>query len=564
MTPPALASLQPPVRPPIPARGTPPVALAPGPGGGQRSDQPLYAELASSLQRLIERDTLRPGYRVPSVRRMSLQRGVSISTVLQAYTLLEDRGFLEARPQSGYYVRPRMLLTAPAPRMGRPMARPSYVGGGDLIAQLRQLALDGNYVPFAAACPHPSLFPTRKLARLLGAVVRHDPSLIGRYAMTPAYEPLAREIARRYLLAGAPLHHDELVITIGCAEAINLCLRAVTRPGDTVAIETPAYFGFLETIQSLNLKVLEIPTDSGEGICLDALRTALRQNDIKAVVVMPSFQNPLGSLMPDAKKEQLYRLLADANVPAIEDDIYGDLQFADRRPKPLKAWDREGLVMLCSSFGKTLAPGFRVGWTAPGRQLERVRQLKYANTLGTPVVLQKVLADFLRDGGYDHHLRSIRRAYQTQIHLFSQAIRRSFPEGTRLSRPEGSMILWVELPARVDTLRLHAEAAEAPHQHRPGAALLGEGPLPELPAHELRHPVERRGGRGARDARRAGETPAVAESRESTDESRVTRKARVPRPSSLDPIFPCAAMLPSSVSTTSRSSTSPGRSRSSP
>ncbi len=445
---------------PITLASAPPArSAAPAADGGRPApDQPLYAELAASVQRLIEQDTLRPGYRVPSVRRMSLQRGVSVSTVLQAYTLLENRGFLEARPQSGYYVRPRLLLRAPAPRRGRPMGRPAYVNGGDLAAHLRQVALDPNYVPFAAACPHHSLFPTRKLGRLLGAAVRHDPSLIGRYAMNSAYEPLAREIARRYLLAGAPLDHDELVITVGCTEAINLCLRAVTRPGDTVAIETPAYFGFLEIIQGLNLKVLEIPTDAGEGLCLDALRTALEQNDLKAVVVMPSFQNPLGSSMPDAKKEQLYRLLAAAKVPAIEDDIYGDLQFGERRPKPLKAWDRDGLVMLCSSFGKTLAPGFRIGWTAPGRQLERVRHLKFTNTLGTPAVLQKVLADFLRDGGYDHHLRSIRRAYQNQMHLFSQAIRRYFPDGTRLSRPQGSMILWVEFPAGVDTIRLHAEA----------------------------------------------------------------------------------------------------------
>jgi DNA-binding transcriptional MocR family regulator len=442
MTPPLLA--------PAPPVTGGPAAVAPS--------QPLYAGLAAALQHLIEQDTLRPGHRVPSVRRMSLQRGVSISTVLQAYTLLENRGFLEARPQSGYYVRPRPLFSVPEPRMARPMTRPAYVSIGSLTARIMELALDPNYVPFATACPHPSLFPTRKLARLLGSVSRNDPALLGRYAMNWAYEPLAREIARRYLLAGAPLPHDELVITIGCTEALNLCLRAVTRPGDTVALETPAYFGFLETIQSLNLKALEIPTDPREGICLDALRTALEQNDLKVVLVMPSFQNPLGSCMPDAKKEQLYRLLADYHVPAIEDDIYGDLQFGDRRPKPLKAWDAHGLVMLCSSFGKTLAPGLRIGWTAPGRQLERVRHLKFTNTIGTPTVLQKVLADFLRDGGYDHHLRSIRRAYQNQMHLFSQAMLGHFPAGTRLSRPQGSMILWVELPAGVDTLKLHADA----------------------------------------------------------------------------------------------------------
>ncbi|HUJ44618.1 MAG TPA: PLP-dependent aminotransferase family protein [Opitutaceae bacterium] len=430
--------------------------------------EPLYAGLAASLQRLIEQDTLRPGHRVPSVRRMSLQRGVSISTVLQAYTLLENRGYLEARPQSGYYVRPRPLLSVPEPRMARPMARPAYVSTGDLLARMRELALDPNYVPFATACPHHSLFPAKKLARLLGSVSRNDPTLVGRYAMNWTYEPLAREIARRYLLAGAPLHHNELVITVGCTEAINLCLRAVTRPGDIVAIETPAYFGFLDIIESLNLKALEIPTDSREGICLDALRTALEQNEIKVVLVMPSFQNPLGSCMPDAKKERLYRLLADYGVPAIEDDIYGDLQFCDRRPKPLKAWDADGLVMLVSSFGKTLAPGFRIGWAAPGRQFEHVRHLKFTNTIGTPAVLQKVLADFLRDGGYDHHLRSIRRAYQNQMHLFSQAIARHFPEGTRFSRPQGSMILWVEFPAGVDTIRLHADALKHRINTAPG------------------------------------------------------------------------------------------------
>lgn len=469
--PPAVPSAPSPVRPGLRPPFPGPSGAAPGPdlpADDRSAAQPLYAGLAASLLRLIEQDTLRPGHRVPSVRRMSLQRGVSISTVLQAYTLLENRGYLEARPQSGYFVRARPLLSVPAPRMARPMLRPAYVSLGDLTTRMRELALDLNYVPFATACPHHSLFPTKKLARLLGSVSRSDPSLVGRYAMNWAYEPLAREIARRYLLAGAPLNHTELVITVGCTEAINLCLRAVTQPGDTVALETPAYFGFLEIIQSLNLKALEIPTDPREGICLDALRTALDEHEVKAVLVMPSFQNPLGSCMPDPKKELLYRLLADYGVPAIEDDIYGDLQFFDRRPKPLKAWDTEGLVMLCSSFGKTLAPGFRIGWTAPGSQFERVRHLKFTNTIGTPALLQKVLADFLRDGGYDHHLRSIRRAYQNLMDLFSQAVLRHFPEGTRFSRPQGSMILWIEMPSGIDALKLHADALKHRINTAPG------------------------------------------------------------------------------------------------
>lgn len=429
---------------------------------------PLYLVLADEIQQLVDRGTLRAGQRVPSVRQMAAQRKVSIATVVQAYTRLETRGVLQARPQSGFYVAPRLSLDVPAPRMARPMARPSYVGMKDLTAEVLAQASDPEFVPFGTACPHYSLFPTRKLARLLGAVGRADPTLLGRYAMNWGYAPLTREIARRYLAAGAPLAHDELIVTSGCTEAINLALRAVTKPGDTVALESPAYFGFLETIQSLGLRALEIPTDPNTGLCLDATHAALARNRVKALLVMPSYQNPLGTRMPDEKKAALAKLVAEHDVPVIEDDIYGDLHFEEARPKPLKAWDTEGRVLLCSSFGKTLAPSLRVGWCAPGRYLERVRRLKFTTTLGTPVVLQKTIADFLRDGGYDHHLRSIRRAYREQVQFFSEAILRAFPEGTRLSRPSGGFILWVELPPRVDTLRLQREAVKRKISLAPG------------------------------------------------------------------------------------------------
>lgn len=431
--------------------------------------QPLYAELAASLQALIEQGSLRPGHRVPSVRTMARQRDVSIATVLQAYTVLENRGFLEARPQSGYYVRPRPPTLSPEPRMARPMAKPAYVGIKDLTTAVIERSADPDFMPFGAACPHHSLFPNEKLARLLGSVARREPSLVSRHAFNWGYEPLTREISRRYLQAGVPLAHDEMVVTVGCTEAINLCLRAVTKPGDTVAIETPAFFGFLEIIESLNLRALEIPTSSRDGVDLDALRAAIEQNDVKVVLVMPSFHNPLGSLMSDEKKQRLYELLCEYDLPAIEDDIYADTHFGDLRPKPLKAWDRDGRVMLCSSFGKSLAPSFRVGWTYPGRYLERVRRLKFTNTMGTPVLLQKTLAEFLRDGGYDHHLRSLRRAYHQQLHHFAQTMQRHFPEGTRYSRPQGGNVIWVEFAKSIDTLKLHHEALKHRINTAPGA-----------------------------------------------------------------------------------------------
>lgn len=430
---------------------------------------PLYQRLADSLQDLIDGGTLRPGHRVPSIRQMAMQRDVSISTVIQAYTLLEDRGMIEARPQSGYYVRARLALHVPEPRMAPAMAAPAEVGVSDLTAEIMTSAADPAFVPFGAACPDPSLFPNRKLARLLGAAGRDDPELFGRYAMGVDHPALTREIARRYLQVGAPLRHDELVITIGCTEALNLALRAVTHPGDTVAIESPAYFGVLQVMHSLGLRVLEIPTDPREGMCIDALRNAVKSCPVKAVVVTPACQNPIGSTMPDAKKAALHELLVEFDLPAIEDDVYGDLHYDDRRPKPLKAWDRDGRVLLCSSFGKSLSPGLRIGWCAPGRYLERVRRLKMTNTIATPVILQKAVADFLRNGGYDHHLRSLRRAYRDQTHRFAQHIVSTFPAGTRLSRPQGGFVLWLELPGDIDTRQLYREAHAAKINTAPGA-----------------------------------------------------------------------------------------------
>jgi DNA-binding transcriptional MocR family regulator len=428
----------------------------------------LYAELARGLEESLAQGTLRPGQRLPSVRRMSHQRGVSISTVLQAYGLLENRGWIEARPQSGYYVRPRLPSETPEPRMARPMARPSHVGVGGLAAEVLTLAANREYLPLGAAGPHHSLFPTRKLARILGAVAREDPALLGRDTLGGACDPLTREIARRYCPAGCTLDPEELVVTIGGTEAIHLALRAVTRPGDTVAVETPADFGFLETIQSLGLRVVEVPADPRTGLSVEATREALSGHAISALIVTPSFANPLGSCMPDEHKEKLYRLLAEFDVPAIEDDRHGELHFNRRRPKPLKAWDTDGRVLLCSSFGKTLAPSLRVGWCAPGRHLGRVRRLKLASTLGTPVILQKTIAEFLRDGGYDHHLRSLRRACQNQLQLFAPAILRHFPAGTRLSRPEGGFVLWIELPTDVDALHLHRDALKQRIATAPG------------------------------------------------------------------------------------------------
>jgi DNA-binding transcriptional MocR family regulator len=428
---------------------------------------PLYVELANDLGRLVAKGALRAGDRMPSVRRLSRQRDVSVSTVVQAYLLLESRGLVETRPQSGHYVRaPRRL--APEPRSPRPSTQASRVTVSDLVARIYGAAREPGMVLLGAAHMSPTLLPTEALNRRLAAVAREAGGAGVAYDVPPGLPALRRQIARRAAEWGVAATADDIVTTFGTMEALHLCLRAVTRPGDTVIVESPTYYGVLQLIEALGLRALEIPASSGDGVDLAALDLALRQQKVGACLLVPTFSNPLGSLMSEDAKKELVRMLARREIPLVEDDIYGDLHWDGARPRPAAAFDEAGLVMLCASFSKTLAPGYRVGYALPGRFRERVERLKFAHTVGTATLPQMAVADFLENGGYDRHLSRLRRKLADQVARTSDAILACFPEGTRISRPRGGFVLWVEMPHGKSALELHARAHAARISIAPG------------------------------------------------------------------------------------------------
>jgi DNA-binding transcriptional MocR family regulator len=418
----------------------------------------LYEELAEDLTGLIAKGTLRAGDRLPSVRVLSDQRGVSISTVLQAYLLLESRGFVETRPQSGHYVRSTRLALVPEPRRPRVSSTATKVTVSDLIARVYGASRDPNVVLLGGGYMSPALLPTERLNRGLAAVARAAGGAGIAYDPPPGLPALRRQVARRAAECGVALRADELVTTVGTMEALHLCLRAVARAGDTIIVESPAYYGVLQLIESLEMRALEIPSNAGTGIDLGMLDAALRQQRVKACLVVTNFSNPSGALMPDDAKRELVKMLARRDIPLIEDDIYGDLHFDGARPRPARAFDRHGLVMLCGSFSKTLAPGYRVGYVAPGRYRDAVERLKFAQTVATPTLAQMAIADFLENGGYERHLRRLRRALSEQVARVSEAIAEHFPAGTRISRPRGGFLLWVEMPPGKSALELHDRA----------------------------------------------------------------------------------------------------------
>jgi len=423
-----------------------------------RNGLKLYNRVAARICELIENGTLRPGGRVPSVRKFSEQQQVSVATVTQAYRLLEARGLIEARPQSGYFVRARRWTLPPEPEVYRPRPQVNRVRVRDLVLQVVRSSFVPNMARLGVAMPNAELFPARELNRVMASVGRRAPHACHAYAPPRGDAGLRVQIALQAIEAGCALSPDDVVVTCGASEALNLCLRAVTRPGDIVAIESPTFFGILQIIESLGLRACEIPTYPRQGICLDELVHRLKHCRIKACLFTPNFSNPLGSCMPDEKKRKLVELLTEREVPLIEDDVYGKLVFTGNRPKVCKAFDKDGWVMTCDSFSKTLAPGYRVGWVAPGRFREQVEFLKWTNSLATCSPPQLAMAEFLQSGGYENHVRKLSRIYGENVRRMTEIVGRCFPEGTKVSRPNGGMALWVELPPHIQALQVYERA----------------------------------------------------------------------------------------------------------
>ncbi|MES2412172.1 MAG: PLP-dependent aminotransferase family protein [Pseudomonadota bacterium] len=422
-----------------------------------------YQQLAELLAADIRSGRFGPGTRLPSIRTLTAQHGINASTAFKAYYQLEEKGLVRARPRSGYYA---TSAAVPAPhgamthaRKPRTTARvASRLDVSELVFEVLAALQDPAIVPLGSAFAAPALFPLRSLGTSLARAARQI-HLHGSTAHLSQGDPVLRQqIALRYLAMGMAQPTDDLIITNGALEALNLCLNAVAGPGDLVAIESPGFYAGLQALERLKMKALEIPVHPQGGLDLAALDAALKQHPVKACWFMTSFQNPTGASMHEDRKKALVELLAVHGVPLIEDDVYGELYFGHRAPLPAKAFDRKGLVMHCSSFSKTLVPGYRVGWVSPGRFGAQIERLKLMTTLSASLPAQLAVATYLQHGGYDKHLRRLRHAMEVQMACMLEAIARYFPPGVRVSRPEGGYFLWVEFASGFDALALHQAA----------------------------------------------------------------------------------------------------------
>ncbi|WP_018629722.1 PLP-dependent aminotransferase family protein [Niabella aurantiaca] len=426
----------------------------------------LYAGLSRSIARQIRTGVLKTGDRLPSVRTLCREQGVSINTAKRVYLELEKQSLIEAKPQSGYFVSDRKRRILPVPETSRPSPIKSVETPNRLISKVYGNMGKKGLTLFSIGAPSAELLPVSKLNREMTKALQQLSGSGTAYEELQGNLKLRRTLARRSFFWGADLAEEDIITTTGGMNALSFCMMAVSKQGNTIAVESPVYPGILQLARGLGLRVLELPTHPVTGIEIDALKKVIHK--IHLCLLVTNFSTPLGCLMPDAHKKELVQLLAAYEVPLIEDDIYGDLYFGKSRPKCCKAYDKDGMVLWCSSVSKTLAPGYRVGWVAPGRYRNAILNLKYIHSISPTAITQEVTARFLENDRYDLHLHQLRHQLQLNRDRFTDTIAAGFPPGTKISRPQGGLALWVVLPERIDTAELYERAVRQKISIAPG------------------------------------------------------------------------------------------------
>lgn len=428
----------------------------------------LYLRIAKSIEHQINNEVLKVGDKLLSIRSICREHNVSMSTALQAYYVLESKGLIESRPQSGYFVCYSHKQFPDLPQTSKPLKSFGEEDTQEVISKVMGELGNPNLTRFSFGVPASELLPIAKLNKALVQAIRDLPGSGTSYESIQGNQKLRRQIARWSYTWEGKLTEDDIITTSGCMNAIAYCMMAIAERGDTVVVESPTYFGILQLAQSLGLNVLELPTNTKTGIELEALKKTLASNKVKLCLLVSNFSNPLGSCMPDEHKREVVKLMEKYNIPLIEDDLYGDIYFGNQRPTSCKTYDESGLVLWCSSVSKILAPGYRVGWVAPGKYKEQIKRMKLYHTVSSTTITQEVIGSFLENGRYENHLRKLRSTLHKNSLQYLRTISESFPEDTKLSRPQGGFMLWLELSKHIDTVQLYEQAMKHKISIAPG------------------------------------------------------------------------------------------------
>lgn len=430
-----------------------------------------YEEVMALIMQLIRDGIADTGEKVPSVRETSKRLQISPMTVLDAYRRLEANGIIEGVERSGFRVLPQNRAARrdlPFPETEPIRLRTSAVKIHPQTEEVIQSARRTDVIQFGAGIPASEDMPSEELSRCAARAARTNPTFINQYEIGAGSPALRKELARHMAEFNCVLHPDELITTSGITQGLLLALRSVTSPGDSVAVESPGFFGFFTALNFLNLQAIEIPSSPQTGLELDRLEQLVAKGTVpKALILAPTFANPTGAVMPDSARKRLIALAKRHRIVLIEDDTYGNLSHGDQRPAPLKTLDPEAIIYL-GSFSKTLAPGYRIAWIAGGRYTDDIQRCHAMGVLALPRITQLALADYLANGSLSRHLRKIRQKYKTNLCRMQEIIAEHFPTGTQCSRPSGGHFLWVRLAEKTDAVHLARQTLKQKISIAPG------------------------------------------------------------------------------------------------
>ena len=431
------------------------------------SHTPLYSQIVSEVRRMIADGALKVGDRLPANRELARTLGVNRNTVTTAYSELAADGLITARVGSGTYIS-GLPVPAPAFRV-REQTAPSPMSWESLLSVqsrdnwLQEISgYDGRreVTPLALALPSADLFPLDEFRRCVDRVLRRQGRVLLQLGTTSGYAPLQDYIASQLALSGIKVSPDEVLITNGCQQSLDLIRQILVEPGDEVALENPTYPGALSVFCGGSSKYFSVPVGDN-GIDLNVLEDVLSQRRAKLIYVVPSFQNPTGTTMNPEARRRLLGIAERYRVPIIEDDIYRELRYDGPDVLPLKAFDEHGLVIYISSFSKVGFPGLRVGWiAAPRIVIDHLNRVKQRSDLHASLLAQAAIHEFAKRGLLAKHIKRVKKAYSQRRDTMLESLAKHFPDEASWNRPEGGMSVWVRLPDSLNSKQLLLEAVE--------------------------------------------------------------------------------------------------------
>jgi len=435
----------------------------------------LYQQVIDFIEHQEKIGALQPGDKLPSLRKLSRQFEISVPTVKQAYIELERQGRVCARPQSGYYLQAAQARTL-KPRPAKwAQCDPVEVQGRSMIEQVHAAVHLPDTVALGISNPIQAHPPDKALARLMRSVLSKVSEKAVSYGPVTGDAKLRMQLAFRYQDQGVEVNPDDIVITNGAQEALSIALQCVAKRGDIIAIESPCFFGIIELIETLGMKALEVYTCTEDGVCLDELTEAIDQHEITACLFSTAINNPLGSMKTDEQRQAMVSLLEQHDIPLIEDDVYSEIYFTEQKPKPAQLYSEKGLVMTCSSFSKTAAPGYRIGWLLPGKFEEQAKRIKRAQSASTPMLQQWTLNEYLLSGDYDRHLCVLRKTLAYNCERMRALIAENFPPEVCISKPQGGSVLWLRCQSHVNTGAFFQQALSQGVSFAPGVVFSPSG-----------------------------------------------------------------------------------------